>query len=92
MAQLHCRRKAAKRLPGGDPLSPAERALGCERAYPRTYRLTLTPKMIAAGRDAAEHVLAHDLSPIVDIDLLRALWRCGAHELAVQLARLAGAA
>jgi hypothetical protein len=91
LGQLRRRHEAAKRIPGGDPCSPAERALGRTREHRWPDHSALTVNTDAAV-DAVEHLLAHHLLPIVDTDTCRALWRAGHRELAVDLARLAGAA
>jgi hypothetical protein len=92
LRQLQRRVGAAKRIPGGDPLTPAERALGRSREHPRPDRPPLTPKQLDAAVDAVDHLLAHDLLPLLDAEICRALWRAGHRELAAELARVAGAA
>jgi hypothetical protein len=91
LAQLKRRREAAQRLPGGDPLSPAERALDRVPRYPRPA-YALTPKRLDGAVDAVTHLMALGLTPLMDTATLRALWRRGDRELAERLARFRGAA
>jgi hypothetical protein len=52
-----------------------------------------TEKMVDAAAAAAQHLLAENLTPVFDVSTLRALWRAGHRDLAVELAehwRLAG--
>ena len=41
----------------------------------------LSQKQIEAAAEAAEHLLALDLLPIFDLDMLRAMWRAGFRRL-----------
>ncbi|WP_225346210.1 hypothetical protein [Mycobacterium intracellulare] len=52
----------------------------------------MSDKMIDAGRDAALHVLAGDHVPILEFEVLQALWRRGGddRELAELLYSLTG--
>jgi hypothetical protein len=64
--------------------------LECGRPDPWNYdELPLTDKQVKGARAAAEHLLACDLTPLMDVDTLRALWRAGHRELAAELARSA---
>lgn len=80
LRQMRRRYEAAKRLPGGDPLSSVEQALGRSREHPRSCRAPLTPKHLDAAAAAAGHLLSVGLAPIVDIATCRALWRRGGHD------------
>jgi hypothetical protein len=52
----------------------------------------LSDKIIDAGRDASLHVLSTGRTPLLEIEVLQALWRRGGADraLAVRLHRLAG--
>jgi hypothetical protein len=63
----------------GDPLSPAEVADCRPRGRQRNRRPS--PKMVDAGAAAAEHLLDIGLTPILPIEMLRAMWRAGHHRL-----------
>jgi hypothetical protein len=47
-------------------------------------------KMIDAGRDAVEHLLSLDLTPIVPVGMLRAMWRAGHHRTVDRLCAATG--
>ena len=78
------RRYASRRLP---PL-----ACGCRDLPCRCQRAAPSERMVDAGRAAAVHLLGHGLTPILDRDVLRALWRRGGHDrrLAQDLYALVG--
>ncbi|MDF3342102.1 hypothetical protein P3H80_32095 [Mycolicibacterium septicum] len=85
-AALHRRFAAASRL---EPLD-----CGCV-PDPWLCRCTVPPlsdKMIDAGRDAALHVLESGRVPLLEIEVLQALWRRGGadRELAELLHKLTG--
>jgi hypothetical protein len=46
--------------------------------------------MIDAGRDAVEHLLSLDLTPIVPVGMLRAMWRAGHHRTVDRLCAATG--
>lgn len=72
-SQLARRRDAARRL------APLD--CGCRDGWP--CRCTLPPlsdKMIDAGRDAALHILESGRVPLLEIEILQALWRRGGTE------------
>ncbi|MCA2253860.1 hypothetical protein JF710_11835 [Mycobacterium intracellulare] len=79
------RRHAARRLPPLDCGCPDSWPCGCSEP-------PLSDKMIDAGRDAALHVLAGDHVPILEFEVLQALWRRGGddRELAELLYSLTG--
>jgi hypothetical protein len=96
LSELQRRNHAASRIPGGDPLTPAEQALGRQREWPRTYNYDdeeLSEYQLDGWRDAALMILAVGLVPLVPITVCRQLWRRPAdRKLATRLARLGGAA
>ena len=64
---------------------------GCPDPWPCRCSLPpLTDKMIDAGRDAALHILEANKIPILEIEVLQALWRRGGtdRELAEHLHQL----
>lgn len=72
---LERRRRAAHRLV---PL-----ACGCADPWPhRCNELPLTVVMVDAGRAAAEHILRAGCIPLVETEVLRALWRRGGDDRA----------
>lgn len=75
LAQLHRRHQASKRIVGGDPLSRAERALGCERDHPYPTRTSLSRNQIEAADTTARQLLAAGLMPVFDLEIARAMWR-----------------
>jgi hypothetical protein len=75
LAQLRRRYEAAQRLPGGDPLSPAERALGRSREHPHPDRPPLTEVQLDGWRAAILHLHGHGLTAIVPLSVWRALRR-----------------
>jgi hypothetical protein len=81
--QLRVRRAAAQRLEGGDP-------------WPRQYGSDSEPTaaQLSAWSDAASHVAADGLCPIVPREVLRLLWKRGGadRQLAEQVAVNGGAA
>lgn len=84
---LRRRRRAAYRMV---PLD-----CGCLTRDPWVCRCTAPPlsePMVDAGRDAALHVLEHGDIPLLEIEVLRALWRRGGDDrrLAQQLHQLTG--
>lgn len=79
------RRKAAQRLV---PLD-----CGCPDPWPcRCTDPPLSNRMIDAGRDAATHILDGGHVPLLEIEVLRALWRRGGADraLAERLHELGG--
>jgi hypothetical protein len=74
-----------------DPLSFAEVA-DCRPRDHRVVECAPSAKMVDAGVTAAGHLLDAGLTPIVALPTLRALWRRGDRALAMQLAKLRGAA
>jgi len=97
LRQLQRRHDAAQRVSGGDPLVPAERALGREREHRRPYRPhrpPLTDYALDGWAAAARHVLDSGHVPIVPVDVARRLWRRGSadRELAELLHRHGGTA
>lgn len=77
------RQRAARRVP---PLD-----CGCPDSWPcRCSFPPLSDKMIDAGRDAALHVLTARHVPLLEFEVLQALWRRGGtdRELAELLHRL----
>jgi hypothetical protein len=86
LSQMKRRRAASRRLVSLD--------CGCG-GDPWTCRCTnppLSEKMIDAGRDAALHVLDGGHVPLLEIEVLQALWRRGGSDraLAVQLHEMSG--
>jgi hypothetical protein len=78
LAQLQRRHAAAKRIPGTDPLSPAERPLGREREHPRSnVDPPLTSHQLDSWAIVARHVLDAGYMPLVPLDVRRSLWRRG---------------
>ena len=74
--QLRRRRAASWRLP----------LLDCGHADPLDCRHTERPpseKMFDAGREAAEHLLGHGLTPLLSVETRRALWRRGGDDRAL---------
>jgi hypothetical protein len=70
LSQLRRRRLAARRLP---PLD-----CGCPDPWPCRCTLPpLTGHRVDSGRDAALHVLAGGHVPLLEIEVLQALWRRG---------------
>jgi hypothetical protein len=67
--QLRRRAAAARRLPGGDPWAAAA---GCGRESP-----SLTGRKLAAWSAAISHVGGEGVTPIVPVQVLRALRRGG---------------
>jgi hypothetical protein len=66
---------------------------GCRDPWPcRCTEPPLSERMIDAGRDAALHVLNTGNVPLLEIEVLRALYRRGGDDraLAVELHALAG--
>jgi hypothetical protein len=66
---------------------------GCRDPWPcRCTEPPLSDQMIDAGRDAALHFLETGKVPILEIEVLQALWRRGGadQELALLLHKLAG--
>jgi hypothetical protein len=91
VAALRRRHAAAARMPGGDPLSAAERALSRERERERTE--SLTEQALDGWVAASRHLMSLGYPPVVPMPVLRALWRRRAdRELALMLARIQGAA
>lgn len=82
--QLRHRRVAARRLPGGDPWT----------ADLHAGELTLTPRQLEAWSQAANHIAADGLVPLIPIAVLRALHRRGGEdrELAERIHRSGGVA
>ncbi|MDT5076777.1 MAG: hypothetical protein QOJ80_1414 [Mycobacterium sp.] len=79
------RHRAARRLPSLD--------CGCRDPWPcRCTEPALSDRMIDAGRDAALHILERGRIPLLEIEVLRALWRRGGgdRELAEKLHVLTG--
>ncbi|MBF6298035.1 hypothetical protein IU459_10800 [Nocardia amamiensis] len=79
--QLRRRVAAAHRMEGGDP-------------WPREHdELPITAAQLTAWAHAAAHILSDGLTPVVPVEILRALWRCGGEErdLAVRVAETGGA-
>ncbi len=63
-------------------------ACGCSDPWPcRCSRPPLSQKQIDAGRDAAQHILAAGELPLLELEILQALYRRGGddRELAEQL-------
>lgn len=87
----HRRRFEEARRLGGDPLSLTEVALGRGRDWPRTYPLSMSDRDIEAWGDAARFILGHGYTPIVPLEVRRALWRRGGADRRLA-ERLAGAA
>ncbi|MGW3542049.1 hypothetical protein ACWDNI_16100 [Nocardia niigatensis] len=81
--QLRNRRAAACRMVGGDP-------------WPRQYESDAEPTaaQLSAWADAANHVAADGLCPVVPREILRLLWKRGGsdRQLAEQIATNGGAA
>ena len=70
VAGLRRRRAASQRVP---PLD-----CGCPDPWPcRCSRPPLSERMIDAGRDAALHILDAGKVPLLEIEVLQALWRRG---------------
>lgn len=66
---------------------------GCRDPWPcRCTEPPLSEKFIDAGRDAAQHLLEHGQIPLLEVEVLQALWRRGGDDraLAVELHRLSG--
>jgi hypothetical protein len=85
VAQWFRRRRAAERLV---PLD-----CGCRDPWPcRCSRPPVSEKTIDAGAQAARHLLDCGQVPLLEIDVLRALWRRGGtdRQLAQELYDLAG--
>lgn len=85
LAALHRRRRASLR---SVPL-----ACGCRDPWPcRCSRPPLSQKMIDAGRDAARHLLEAGQVPLLELEVLRALYRRGGNDrvLAAELYELVG--
>jgi hypothetical protein len=86
VAGLHRRRRASWRMEtlacgcGPDPLS-------CACTQP-----PLSPRLVDAGRDAARHLLEVGHVPLLEIEVLQALYRRGGRDraLAVELHELCG--
>jgi hypothetical protein len=73
---------------GGDPLSRSERVTG--RADADTTRPALTPNNLDAWADTARYLFSHGLTPLVPVEVCRALYRRGDRELAELLHRRYG--
>jgi hypothetical protein len=70
VTQLRRRRHASWRLPSLD--------CGCPDRWPcRCSEPPLSEKMIDAGRDAALHLLKCNTVPLLNFEVLQALWRRG---------------
>lgn len=72
-AQLRRRRAASKRMVAldcGCPTGPHSDPLTCRCTFP-----PLTENQLDGWRDAAKHVLAIGETPVVPIEIRRALWR-----------------
>jgi hypothetical protein len=85
VAGLHRRRAASQRL--------VRLVCGCADPWPcRCYDSALSEKRIEAAAQAAAHLLAENLPPLLDVELLRALYRRGGDDrkLAEQLRDLCG--
>ena len=68
---------------------------GCRDPWPcRCTEPPLTDRQIDAGRDAAEHILNNGQVPLLEFEVLRALWRRGGadRDFAEQLHQMAGGA
>ena len=79
VAMWRRRRQASWRL---EPLE----CCSCADPWPcRCHERAPSAKMIDAGADAAEHLLAAGLTPMFDIDTQRQLWRGGHHRLVHRL-------
>lgn len=77
-ADLRRRRDASRRLP----------ILESGRADPWFYAPPAAEDENLQGViAAAQHLLAHDLQPLISPDMCRMLWRCGYRDLAERLAR-----
>jgi hypothetical protein len=87
VAAWNRRHQAARRLP---PLD-----CGCPDPWPcRCSDPPLTHRQIDAGRMAAEHILRGGRIPLLEIEVLQALWRRGGDDraFAEQLHQLTGGA
>lgn len=83
--QIRCRRRAARR---SVPLD-----CGCPDPWPcRCSAPPMSDNMVDAGRDAALHLLEVGRVPLLEVEVLQALWRRGGtdRELATLLHRLTG--
>jgi hypothetical protein len=86
VAGLRRRRAASRRVP---PLD-----CGCPDPWCRCSEPPLSERMIDAGRDAALHLLDAGNVPILEFEVLQALWRRGGADrvLAEQLHQASGGA
>ena len=75
-ARLHRRRTASWRMP---PLD-----CGCRDPWPcRCSDPPLSERMVDAGRAAALHILAAGRVPLLELEVLQALWRRGGDDRAL---------